>query len=171
MEFAPLTYDKNRSYTLSVIAAVGPHYELGIKNSLLWHIREDLQHFKAITTGHTVIMGSNTFVSLGSKPLPNRENIVLYPDTNPLDKVLQRIAPGVEAFIMGGAMVYAQTVPVADKLYITHVNAPLPESGVDVWFPEIDKTIWEETSREDFACGATFPYPFSFVVYERREPR
>lgn len=159
---------KRRDYILSVIAVVGPNNALGAKNDLLWHIKEDLQHFKKITTGHTVIMGSRTFESLGSKPLPNRNNIVLYPDTNPLDKVLDNIEAGTEAFIMGGAMVYAQTVPIADKLYITHVDAPLPEGGADVFFPEIDLNLWKEISREDFAGGKDFPYPFSFVEYTRK---
>ncbi len=158
----------SRAYTLSVIAAVGPGNALGARNDLLWHIREDLQHFKKITTGHTVIMGSRTFESLGSKPLPGRHNIVLYPDTNPLDKVLAEIEPGTEAFIIGGAMVYAQTVPIADKLYITHIDAPLPEGGADVFFPEIDLNVWREVSREDFPCGGAFPYPFSFVEYIRK---
>lgn len=158
----------SRNYTLSVIAAIGPCGELGAKNDLLWHFKEDMRHFKSITTGHTVIMGSRTFESLGSKPLPNRHNIVLYPDTNPLDKVLQEIEPGTEAFIMGGAMVYAQTVPIADRLYITHVDAPLPPGGADVWFPPIDPAVWVVFSREDFPRGETFPYPYSFVEYRRK---
>ena len=79
-----------RPYTLSLVAVVGPGLELGAKNQLLWHISEDLKHFKALTMGHTVIMGRKTYESLG-KPLPGRENIVLSRSGKSLEEVLSKI--------------------------------------------------------------------------------
>ena len=93
---------------LSLIAAIGPHNELGAGNRLLWHIPEDLKHFKAVTTGHTVIMGHRTFESLG-KPLPNRTNIVLSRSQNglSLELALASLEDESEVFIIGGAQIYA----------------------------------------------------------------
>jgi dihydrofolate reductase len=153
---------------LSLIAAIGPHNELGAGNRLLWHIPEDLKHFKAVTTGHTVIMGRRTFESLG-KPLPNRTNLVLSRSQNglSLELALASLEDESEVFIIGGAQIYAQTIDRADRLYITHIKAPLPEGGADAFFPIIDPDRWREAERADFMHGAVFPYPFSFVRYER----
>ena len=153
--------------TLSLIAVLGPSGELGIRNGLLWHISEDLKHFKALTMGHTVIMGRRTYESLG-KPLPGRSNIVLSRSGKKLEGILRDLNDQPEVFIIGGAQVYHQTIHLADRLYITHVQAPLPAEGADVFFPPIDPLQWQETARQDFSRGANFPYPFSFVTYERR---
>ncbi|NLA16245.1 MAG: dihydrofolate reductase [Bacteroidales bacterium] len=164
-----------KPYVLSLIAVIGPKGELGANNDLLWHISEDLRHFKALTMGHTIIMGRKTFESLG-KPLPGRNNVVLSRSGLTLEQALaqekaqaaDRAKTQAEVFIIGGAEVYRQAIDLADRLYITHVQAPLPEGGADVFFPEIDLSVWKETGREDQPRGATFPYPFSFVTYERR---
>ncbi|HBG52978.1 MAG TPA: hypothetical protein DDW70_02010 [Rikenellaceae bacterium] len=153
---------------LSLIAVLGPSRELGLRNGLLWHISEDLRHFKALTLGHTVIMGRRTYESLG-KPLPGRNNIVISRSGEKLEEVLAAINDQTEVFIIGGAQIYRQTMPMADRLYITHVQAPLPPEGADVFFPPIDPLQWREISRQDFSRGVTFLYPFSFVTYERRQ--
>ncbi len=156
----------NRPYTLSLVAVVGPNLEIGANNQLLWHISEDLKHFKALTMGHTVIMGRKTYESLG-KPLPGRENIVLTRSGKSLEEVLSKIKDNAEVFVIGGAQIYRQTIGLADKLYLTHVRAPLPDGGADVFFPTFDPLQWQEIMREDFPQGAKFPFPFSFVTYRR----
>jgi len=145
----------NRPYTLSLVAVVGPGLELGANNQLLWHISEDLKHFKALTMGHSVIMGRKTYESLG-KPLPGRENIVLSRSGKSLEEVLSTIKDNAEVFVIGGAQIYRQTIGLADKLYLTHVRAPLPDGGADVFFPAIDPLQWKEVMRE----GLNFRFLF-----------
>jgi dihydrofolate reductase len=163
---------------LSIIVVLAPNNAIGFQQQLLWKISEDLQYFKRITTGHCVVMGFNTFSSLG-RPLPNRRNIVLshVPITHPpagieiaysLPEAIALASqpnPTDEIFIIGGAQLYQQTLPLAHKLYITHVKAPAPQA--DTFFPNIDWRQWKEISRDDHPHGTSFPYPFSFVVYER----
>ncbi len=156
----------NRPYTLSLVAVVGPGLELGANNQLLWHISEDLRHFKALTMGRTVIMGRKTYESLG-KPLPGRNNVVLSRSGRSLEEVLSQVKDQAEVFVIGGAQIYRQTIDLADKLYLTHVRAPLPDGGVDVFFPPVDPRQWKEVMRKDFPHGVKFPFPFSFVTYER----
>ena len=163
---------------ISIIVAIAPNNAIGYQQQLLWKISEDLQYFKRITTGHTVMMGLNTFASIG-RPLPNRRNIVLS------DVVIEPVPDGIEVasslpeaislasqphpageiFVIGGGILYRQTLPLADKLYITHVKAPVPHA--DIFFPVIDWRQWKESYREDHQRGVDFPYPFSFVVYTR----
>ncbi|MCL2501633.1 MAG: dihydrofolate reductase [Bacteroidales bacterium] len=163
---------------LSLIVALAPNNAIGFQQQLLWKISEDLQYFKRTTTGHCVIMGRKTFESIG-RPLPNRRNIVISRSltTPPMEGIevadsLPRAislatqpAPAGEIFIMGGGEIYRQALPLANKLYITHVKAPAPQA--DVFFPRIDWRQWKEIFREEHEHGAVFPYPFSFVVYDR----
>jgi dihydrofolate reductase len=162
---------------LSLIVALAPNQAIGCKQQLLWKISEDLQYFKRITTGHTLLMGRMTFLSLG-RPLPNRRHIVLsdrasdqFSGVEIARSLHEAIAmarqpnPSAELFVIGGGEVYRQTLPLANKLYITHVKAP--HTQADTFFPTIDWRQWKEISREDHPYGATFPYPFSFVVYAR----
>ena len=158
---------------LSIIVAIAKNNAIGKDNQLLWHISEDLKYFKRITSGHAVIMGWNTFHSIG-KPLPNRRNIVISETQQPIEgtivvpdlaTALEQIVGDEEAFVIGGGITYRQALPFAQKLYITYVDE---NYDADTFFPEIDKQQWQEISREDHACGEKFPYPFSFVVYERK---
>jgi len=162
---------------LSIIAVLAPNNAIGYRQQLLWKISEDLQYFKRITTGHTVLMGYNTFASIGH-PLPNRRNIVLCDKkcdpvagiefVGSLHEALTLSKPPDsvnEIFVMGGGELYCQTLPLANKLYITHVKAPAPQA--DTFFPPIDWRQWNEVSREDHPHGSTFSHPFSFVVYTR----
>jgi len=157
---------------LSIIVAIAKNNAIGKDNQLLWHISEDLKYFKRITSGHTVIMGWMTFHSIG-KPLPKRKNIVIsdFPETiegvtvvPSLAAALQEVAGNEEAFVIGGGITYREAMPLAQKLYITHIDAACE---ADTFFPEIDLQQWQEVSREDHTCGENFPHPFSFVVYER----
>ena len=153
---------------LIAIAALDPDRVIGRAGRIPWHLPDDLRLFRQLTTGHTVIMGRRTYESLG-KPLPGRNNIVISRSGEKLEEVLAAINDQTEVFIIGGAQIYRQTMPMADRLYITHVQAPLPPEGADVFFPPIDPLQWREISRQDFSRGVTFLYPFSFVTYERRQ--
>ena len=117
---------------ISIIVAVAENYAIGKKGDLLCHMPADLKHFKTITSGHTVMMGERTFLSLPKHPLPNRRNIVLTDvkgktfegaeTVYSLDEMVAKVNPDEEAFVIGGGMVYKQAMEFADKLYITHIH-------------------------------------------------
>jgi len=128
---------------ISIIAVVGKNLAIGYKNKLLWDIPDDLRHFKKITAGHTVIMGQKTFESIG-KPLPNRHNIVVTLDKNfkadgceirySLEDVLKEGKNrSEEIFIIGGGQIYRQSLPYADKLYLTVID---DSPKADTFFPD-----------------------------------
>ena len=163
--------------TISIIAAIGRNGEAGKNGGLLCHLPADLKHFKEITSGHTVIMGRKTFESLPKGPLPNRRNMVVsrnsglkiegaevYPSP---DAAFMGLIDENEVFVIGGGQIYRQVLPVADKLYLTKIDADFPEA--DVFFPEIDFSVWRETGRETFLADEKNPYSFSFLEYERFE--
>ena len=160
---------------ISLIAALGKNNEIGKGNKLLCHLPSDLKRFKSITSGHTVIMGRNTFESLPKGLLPNRRNIIISRNTqlriegaevySSLDYAILKCINEQEVFIIGGAQIYAQVLPVADKLYITKVYADFPEA--DAFFPAIDRNSWKETFRETFPADEKNPYSFSFLEYEK----
>lgn len=155
---------------LSIIVAVAQNLAIGKNNDLIWHISADLKRFKALTTGHTVIMGRRTFDSLPKKPLPKRRNIVLTHDTSfqypgvevahGVEEVLNDIHDGEEVFVMGGAAIYKQLLPYADKLYVTWVHADYPDA--DVFFPAINEQVFRQqqsTAPEiDPDCGLMYHY-------------
>ena len=160
---------------LSIIVAIAKNYAIGLNNQLLWHLPEDLKHFKRITSGCTVLMGKKTYESLPRRPLPNRKNIVIsdIPGdriegcvvVNSLQAAVDASDTGKENFIIGGGSVYRQFLPVADKLYITWVNK---EFKADVFFPEIDMSQWIEESREDQPFDNTVGFSYSYVIYSRK---
>lgn len=159
---------------ISVIVAVAKNGTIGDKNTLLWHISEDLRNFKRITSGHPVIMGRKTFESLG-RPLPNRTNVVISRTTthiegctvvNSLEKAIGLFSAEEEVFIIGGAQIYAQAMPLADKFYLTVVEHNYEG---DTSFPEWDTSQWRLVGEESFPCGEKYPYPFSFREYHRIE--
>jgi dihydrofolate reductase len=161
--------------TISIIVAIGKNNEIGKGNDLLCHLPADLKHFKEITSGHTVIMGRKTFDSLPKGPLPNRKNIVISRNKDlkiegatvysSLDYALIKLMDEDEVFIIGGAQMYAQILPDADKLYLTKIHAEFPEA--DVFFPAIQSHEWREVSRETHLADEKNPYSFTFVEYER----
>ena len=159
---------------ISLIVAVAQNGIIGTGGTMPWHITEDFAHFKAVTLGHSVVMGRKTYESIG-RPLPRRRNIVITRNAElqiegcematSLEGALAMCEGEEEVFIIGGGEIYRQAMPLAHKLYITHVG--ISAEG-DTRFPEIDPTIWREVSREEFARGKEFDHPFSFVDYERR---
>ncbi|MBP9803153.1 MAG: dihydrofolate reductase [Candidatus Pacebacteria bacterium] len=160
---------------ISLIAGIGKNNELGKGNTLLWHMPNDLKHFKEITSGKTVIMGRKTFESIG-RPLPNRRNIIITRDKEyhaenievvySLDEAIEKVKDEDESFIIGGAEIYKQAINQADKLYITHIDAS--DNEADSFFPIIDKEIWRETKREDFKKDENNHYDYSFIEYIRK---
>lgn len=158
---------------VSIIAAVAANGVIGDRNALLWHISEDLKHFKTLTTGHPVVMGRKTWESLG-RPLPNRENVVITRQridipgcrvAHSLAGALELFPESEEVFVIGGAQIYAEALPVADRLYLTRVEH---DYEGDTRFPVWNEQEWQLVASESFACGAKFPYPFAFERYERR---
>lgn len=156
------------------MAAVAANNALGKDNQLIWHLPADLKRFKKMTLNHMVIMGRKTYESLG-KPLPNRTNIIITRDKNYKVEgcvVVNSLKEALEAavkenenpFILGGAEIYRQAMQFADKLDLTFVHHKFE---ADVFFPEIDKTIWKETSHEDFKADEKNKYDYSFVTFER----
>lgn len=161
---------------ISIIAAIDRNRGIGYENKLLFWLPNDLKRFKALTTGNTIIMGRKTFESLPKGALPNRRNIVLssrpdavYPDAETyttLEAALQSCQSDEQIYIIGGASVYQQALPLADALCLTEVDAEAPH--VDAYFPEIDPKIWQEKSRESHPVDEKHPCPYAFVDYLRR---
>ena len=162
--------------SFSIIVAIAENNAIGRNNELLWHISEDLKRFKKITSGHKIIMGRNTYLSLPNRPLKNRTNIVI--SDNPqerfegcemaysMDEVLLLCPENEECFIIGGGMVYRQFLPQADKLYLTLVHKAFE---ADTFFPEIDFSEWQEAGRENFAPDEQNDFSYSFVTYTRKK--
>lgn len=160
---------------LSIIVAVASNNAIGKGNDMPWHLSEDLKYFKRVTSGHAVIMGTNTFASIGSRPLPKRRNIVVSRKAqaglrdgveyfNSLPAAIEFAqAQDEEVFIMGGGMIYAAALPLADKLYITEVQTVIEDA--EVFFPAIDRNIWKEVSRSEEYTDEKSGLKFSFVVY------
>jgi dihydrofolate reductase len=159
---------------ISIIVAVAENLAIGKNNSLLWHIPEDLKRFKRITGGHTVIMGKRTWESLPVRPLPNRKNIVITDDPEDnfpgciavfsIREALDQCPPDEECFVIGGASVYAQFLPLADRLYITQVHK---EFEGDAFFPSIDGSEWDLSSEEKGPGTADQGFDYSYLVYDR----
>ena len=158
---------------ISIIVAIAENYAIGKKGDLLCHMPADLKHFKEITSGHTVMMGERTFLSLPKHPLPNRRNIVLTDvkgktfegaeTVYSIDEMVNCINGDEEAFVIGGGMVYKQAMEFADKLYITHIHHAWPDA--DTFFPEIDPTVWKQISAERHSADENNPYAFTFAEY------
>ena len=158
---------------LTIIAAIAKNNVLGKNNQLIWHLPADLKRFKKTTSGHCVIMGRKTYESLG-KPLPNRTNIVITRDKNfkadgcvivhSLNEAIKKAKKDDSPFILGGANIYKQAITLADVLDLTFVHHNFEG---DVFFPEIDTSVWKETSRQDFKADAKNKYDYSFVKFER----
>ncbi len=160
---------------LSIIVAIGKNNEIGKGNDLLWRLSSDMKRFKAITTGHAVVMGRKTYQSLPNGALPNRTNVVI--SRNPdfkadnclvfssLDAALIHLRDEDEIFIIGGGEIYRQAFPVTDKLYLTKVHATFPEA--DTFFPQIDYQQWKTIGMETTPADEKNAYDFTFYEYER----
>ena len=141
---------------ISIIVAIAQNFAIGKNNDLLFHLPNDLKRFKQITTGHPVIMGRNTLLSLPKGALPNRRNIVITDNPDEMfercemvfsiEEAIQAVENEEEAFVIGGGMIYRQFFPHAGKLYLTLVHR---DFDADVFFPEVNYSDWEEIHRED----------------------
>lgn len=159
---------------LTIVAAIARNGVIGSENALPWRLPEDMRHFRALTTGHAVIMGRKTWESLppNFRPLPGRQNIVITRDRNYAatgatiaHSIEQAIAvvDRPEAFVIGGAEIYALALPHTDRLELTEIEADFEG---DARFPDYNRCDWQEASRERHRAEAGFDY--AFVGYERR---
>ncbi|NTW61978.1 dihydrofolate reductase [Candidatus Saccharibacteria bacterium] len=159
----------------SIIVAYDKNHGIGANNDLLWerNLPSDLQHFKKVTSGHAIIMGYNTYRSIG-KPLPNRLNIVISEKPDEFDgfTVVSNLVSAfevakvhTESYVVGGGYIYAQAMDIVDRIYATEVNWSF--DNATVFFPAIDPSKWREISREHHTKDARNLYDYDFVVYDR----
>jgi dihydrofolate reductase len=156
---------------LTLVVAMDAERGIGVDNKLPWHLPEDLAHFKRVTLGHPIIMGRKTFDSIG-RPLPKRRNIVVTRNAGwshegvEVAESLQAavlLASGDTASIIGGAQIFTESMALADRMIVTHIDAVY---HCDTYFPAIDPARWRETARETHRA-AQDGVGFSFVTYER----
>ena len=160
---------------VSIIVAVGANGVIGTDGQLPWRLPEDLKRFRALTMGHAMVMGRKTFDSIG-RPLPGRRSIVVSRQsalhiegatvTPSLDAAIAAAGDDPEIFVIGGSEIYAASLPLADRLLVTEVDA---SPAGDTHFPTIDATAWREISRERHTTDDGLAY--AFVDYERATPR
>ena len=164
------------NHSISLIAGVARNSAIGRDNQLLWRLPEDLIRFKALTMGHPVIMGRKTWDSLPARfrPLPGRRNIVLSRKPGikldgaevfaSLDEALSACNPQEQVFVIGGAQIYAEALPLADRLELTEIDAAFE---ADAFFPAWDRSAFDETNREP-RFNAVENWRYDFVGYQRR---
>jgi dihydrofolate reductase len=162
---------------LALIAAADERNAIGKGNRLPWQLPDDLQRFRRLTEGKPVIMGRKTFASIG-RPLSKRLNIVVTRNADlqvpgcdvatSLESALQiAVATGADtAFVIGGAEIYAQALPFADRIELTRVHTSV--EGTDAFFPDIDSQEWREVARERHEADSKHTHAFTFLTYERR---
>ena len=158
---------------ITIIAAAASNDALGKDNKLIWHLSKDLQHFKTLTNGHTVIMGRKTFESM-PRALPNRTNIVITRQsdykaenitvTSSLSKALNIALDDPRPFIIGGGEIYKEAMSIADEIELTRVHA---DFDADTFFPEISSHQWKEVWREDHPADEKHPHAFTFLRYQK----
>ena len=160
---------------ISIIVAIAENMAIGKDNDLLWHISDDLKRFKRITKGHQVIMGKNTYLSLPFKPLPNRTNIVITDNksesfegcttVHSIEEALTYCTENEESFIIGGASIYSQFFPYANKLYLTRVHKTFE---ADTFFREIDFNDWKLIKKEDIEIDDSVDFTYSYETYVKK---
>jgi dihydrofolate reductase len=161
---------------ITLIAAIAQNNALGKNNDLIWHLPADLKYFRQLTTGHHIIMGRKTYESIG-KPLPNRTTIIVTRNkeyfqegcltASSLEEAIEICKNEKTVCIVGGEQIYRQALEndLVDFLKITLVHY---EFDADAFFPNIDTTIWEEISREDFKADEKNKYDYSFLNYQKK---
>ncbi len=156
-----------------IVVAIATNNAIGKNNQLLWHLPSDLKHFKEITSGHTVIMGRKTYESVG-RPLPKRRNIVVTRQAieiagcevvGSLQEAIKMGKSNGDLYIIGGAEIYQQALPLTNFIYLTIVHQAFE---ADTFFPEIKPEEWLEVSREDHQPDDKNPLPYSFITLKRR---
>lgn len=168
-----MTNENETVPSIALIAAMGKEREIGHNGKMPWHLSADLKHFKAITTGHTILMGRRTHESIG-RPLPNRDNVVVSRDIDfrpegcrvfaSIDLALAAAPADQTLMVIGGATLYEVLLPRADRLYLTRIHAGFP---ADTWFPAINDEEWREVEREEHKPDDRNLYAYSFVTLER----
>ncbi|MBX7183075.1 MAG: dihydrofolate reductase [Bacteroidia bacterium] len=158
---------------ISLVVATSINGAIGKDNQLLWHLPADLKRFKELTTGHPIIMGRKTFESIG-RPLPNRSNIVISRNKDQkfegvfmatsLSEAIQLCPPQSEPKIIGGGEIYAQSIGIASKIYLTKVHV---EITGDTYFPEIVPSQWKETQKEIRLKDEKNPFDMEFITLEK----
>lgn len=165
---------KKKGAELTIIVAAAENNAIGKGNKLIWHLSNDLKRFKNLTNGHYIIMGRKTFESF-PKPLPNRTHVVISRQrdykvpqgvilVNSLEEAIEVAKNDSQPFIIGGGEIYKQSMLLADKIEMTRVHESFE---ADTFFPEIDPTIWKETSNTFHKKDKNHEYEFSFLTYER----
>ncbi len=159
---------------ISLIVAMAQNGVIGSDNSLPWRLPEDLRRFRAFTLGKPILMGRKTFESLG-RPLPGRTNLVLTRDrgwfapgvivVHSVEEALSQSGSSDELVVIGGAQIYRLVLPVARRIYLTHVHADVPG---DITFPEFDSTQWADVECSTHPADESHAYPLTFVTLERR---
>ena len=159
---------------ISIIVAIAENRAIGKDNRLLWHLSDDLKRFKKLTTGHTLIMGRNTFLSLPNGALPNRRHIVISDMegesfegcemAHSIEEAVKLAGRIEECFVIGGGMVYKQFLPLAGKLYLTQVHESF---DADTFFPEIDFSQWEALVSEEVDAGERNQYAHTYTELVR----
>ncbi len=158
---------------LSIIAAMSANRVIGRNNDLPWRLPADWKRFKSLTMEHHLIMGRKTFESIG-QPLPGRTTVVITHQTDyapegvlvahSVEQALQMAAGDDEVFVAGGAQIYQQVLPRADRLYLTSIHEDFEG---DTNFPDFEKSDWDLISEESYAPDEKNPYPYTFLIYER----
>lgn len=174
----------NRNLNISMVVAMGKNRAIGNNNQLLWHLPNDLKHFKSLTIGKPIVMGRKTFESIG-KPLPKRDNLILttsdlnnfshstteniklFAGINQLLEFLEQNYQQIEIMVIGGGEIYRKFLPYTKKIYLTLVDAQL--SG-DVFFPDLDSNLWQECMKHqvDFKKDDRHAYNYSFLQLVRK---
>jgi dihydrofolate reductase len=159
---------------VSLIVAMAKNRVIGVNNTLPWRLPADLKHFKALTMGHHIVMGRKTYESIG-KPLPGRTSVVVTRNAgysapgvtavNSLPAAISACGDDDEIFVIGGAELYLQAITLADRIYLTEIDADI--CG-DAYFPEFNPAEWLETSRETHSQTEPQPLQYHFVVYHRK---
>ena len=160
--------------TISIIAALAKNRVIGKNNKLPWNLPADLKHFKKLTLGKPIIMGQKTFESIG-RPLPGRANIILSLDENfkpqgcivaqSIEEALKILEHEKEIMIAGGASVYKQFLPLANKMYLTLIDANFEG---DAYFPEFNWEDWEVIERIENQSDKETPYKYTFLTLQRK---
>jgi dihydrofolate reductase len=159
----------------TIIVAYDRLHGIGANNDLLWmgDMPADLQHFRDTTTDSVVIMGHNTFNSIG-RPLPNRKNIIISRSNEAIDGCLvvnslqsayDAVGPNQDVYVIGGGSIYAMSIDTVDRIIATEIDAVFDKATI--FFPEIDRTKWHETSRVKHKADENNLYDYDFVIYER----
>ncbi len=162
--------------TIKAIVAVDENGAIGRQGDLLCHLPADMRHFKEMTMGHSIVMGRKTFESFPRRPLPGRQNLVItrsagwqYPGVTVAHSLEQAIALAETdtVFIIGGAQIYEQALPVVDVLHLTLIHARW--ASADVYFPALDPNQWQEVERQHHTSDHRNAYEYDFITLKRRD--